>query len=631
MRPTPRPRPARARRGLLAALALAFLFGLWRAGGGDPATDRLEHALLDLRFQLRGSWDPSRHVAIVTVGEPELGRFGNAASLRAALADAVPRILASGATSVAVDLLLVDQTPADRELALALGRDRRTLLAVAALNEASDGEPAPPEVETALDRSAIPVVVGPPSPGPGPKLLLPASMLAGSAGLAHVNILRAPDGAARAMPLVLDAGEGRVLPALPLAAAALAEGWTLRLVRGERIETGRHAIPLGTGGALVIDHPGRPEGMRLHALLDVLEGRTAPEAFRGRIVFVGATAESLGDTFVTPFGANVAGVEVLAGVAAGLVEGRHLARNGETAALSVLLAVLASAAAFGAVRARGRRLPAAALAAVWVTVLLALQAAFSEAGLWLDAVSVVAGLAAGTLAGGALRYRRATQRAGEMERQRGNLARFVAPALADRLAREGIPAFHGREQQAAVLFVDVEGFTTLSETAAPAATADFLKRLHAHFEDAGARHGGIVVDYQGDGAMIAFGLPDPAPDDAARALACAGDLLACTGDLQAAAPDGRAPRLRVSVHHGPATAAVLGGSRQAVVTLTGDTVNLAARLQETAKAFGVALVVTREALSAAGAADDPAYVLLTRTRVRGREAETEVWTRRPAA
>jgi len=76
-------------------------------------------------------------------------------------------------------------------------------------------------------------------------------------------------------------------------------------------------------------------------------------------------------------------------------------------------------------------------------------------------------------------------------------------------------------QDAAVVFVDLSGFTSLSERLEPDAIRELLKEFHALVDKETVKHGGLITSFLGDGAMILFGLPEAAPDDALRAAECA--------------------------------------------------------------------------------------------------------------
>lgn len=627
------PPPRRGGRWPLpAALAATLLFALWRALAGDPWTDAFDRWTVDLRFKLRGAWPAGEQAAVIAVDEAALAEAGRPAALRGALARALPAILAAEPAAVAIDLLLVDPSPSDPALAAALAGQARVLLGAAGLNAAAEATPSA-DLSAALDRSAIPVAISHGAPtGPPVRLLAPADALVRAARLGHVNLRQGADRVPREAPLALPVGEGRLLPSIALAAAALARDGSLALERDRQVRFGDRAIDLLPGDRVIVDHPGGPGVIAEHPLGALLAGRVPPEALRGRMVFVGATAESLRDVFVTPYAPEMPGVTVLAGLAAGLAEGRAIRRGPGVEAAAVGLALLLCLAGWAAHAPRlGRWGPPAAAGAALLGAAAA-QAAFggigpAPGGLWLDGASLGFGVAAGLLAGAARRRLQAVHDRAALGRERANLAGFVPPALADLLARGGAGGFERRAQDAAVIFADVEGFTTLAERMTPLETADFLAHLHAVFEAETAAHGGVVVDWQGDGAMIAFGLPEPAPDDAARAVACAAALAQRAPARLAGRAPGAAPRVRVSVHHGPTAAAALGGERQAVVTLAGDTVNLAARLQDIARRRRRRLVATREALDAAGEAAGSGWRFLESARIRGRDALAEVWTR----
>lgn len=609
-------------RPTLIAIVAALGFAVWRSFAGDPLTDAAEQRLLDARFEARGPWAQIDDVALVAIDEATASRFGGQAELRSALARALPTILAAEPSAVAIDLIFADGTAADALLATALANDDRIVIAAAALNESTLARPEQPELQAALDRSAIPLVVGRPGAIMPQGALLPTLALASAARFAHVNLVRTSDGDARAAPLALPMMAGHVLPSLPLAAVAIALKAQITLFCGVRVVTGSRSMPVDAVDRIIIDHVGERGAIPTISLLDILDGAVPVSALRNKIVFIGATAESLGDMFATPYARNVSGVEILAGIASGLLRGRAIQRNDLAIAMTLILSMT-----LGGAVAAAHRLPTngrvfAAAGALWVVGLACVQLAFTHQSLWLDAVAVIGALALGTTTGTIGRYQRAAGDAHRFARERANLAKYVAPDLAEKLARDGSPGFHRRGQVAAVLFIDVAGFTPFAEQASDTSLTDFLSALHCHFERVSAKHQGIIVDFQGDGAMIVFGLPEARRDDAARAVSCAIELL---HDQAWRSPVSNAPlALRASAHYGQVVAAVLGGARQAVVTLAGDTVNLAARLQEIAKAEGRTLALSREILDA-GDIKAGRFERLTVTTVRGRSQPTEVW------
>jgi adenylate cyclase len=106
----------------------------------------------------------------------------------------------------------------------------------------------------------------------------------------------------------------------------------------------------------------------------------------------------------------------------------------------------------------------------------------------------------------------------------------------------------------------------------------------------------------GDGAMILFGLPTPADDDAMRAVRCCVDLATLTQAWLAELPPSIATQtgFKIGAHFGDIVASRLGGASYQHITATGDTVNIASRLMEVAKGHGVQVAMSDDLLRAAG-------------------------------
>jgi adenylate cyclase len=155
-------------------------------------------------------------------------------------------------------------------------------------------------------------------------------------------------------------------------------------------------------------------------------------------------------------------------------------------------------------------------------------------------------LLTGLMAYAAWRARRLVYEQAEAARGRANLARYVAPSMVERLASADAPLM-GRARgldEVAVLFVDVQGFTALAEGLSPEATMGLLRGFHARMAEAVFRHRGTLDKFIGDGLMATFGTPEPGPDDAARALACARDMLGTLERLEPRAGGGRGAAAR---------------------------------------------------------------------------------------
>ncbi len=165
------------------------------------------------------------------------------------------------------------------------------------------------------------------------------------------------------------------------------------------------------------------------------------------------------------------------------------------------------------------------------------------------------------------------------------LSRFVSPAIAQQIMNSDATIMHGRKVRGTVLFVDMVGFTTISERLTPERVAALLNRYFALLNRAVKLYNGNVDKYIGDGAMIVFGATTPDEDHCFHALACAHLFLQLTHAVNAKRPAWQpSVEFRAGVHTGEMIAGSMGSDDRMQYTVVGDSVNMAARLCETANA-----------------------------------------------
>jgi len=185
--------------------------------------------------------------------------------------------------------------------------------------------------------------------------------------------------------------------------------------------------------------------------------------------------------------------------------------------------------------------------------------------------------------------------AGLAERQRLQAAfgTYVDPALAARLLEQGDDVFTGERREVTVMFVDVRDFTPFAE----ANTAeDTVSRLNALFEiavPAVVEGGGHVNKFLGDGALAVFGAPNDLADHADAAV----DAAVLIQRLVAERFGGEL-RIGIGINTGVVIAGTIGGGGKLEFTLIGDTVNVAARVEQLTKTTGDAILVTQQCVDA---------------------------------
>jgi adenylate cyclase len=281
------------------------------------------------------------------------------------------------------------------------------------------------------------------------------------------------------------------------------------------------------------------------------------------------------------------------------------------------MGLLAAAAGFFAAGLGGQLIAALATGLVAVAAAAALQAAFL-AGWWIDASTVLMCLTLGAVVSAAAQ--RFDQR-----RRATNLARYQSPALVETLATEANALQHRPPQPAVVVFVDVVGFTPHAEHSGPQRTHALLALFTRLVEQAADRCGGMIADFAGDGALVVFGVPEPGADDVERGLRFIEQLDAAA----LACPEWPGLGLRFSAHAGPVQLGVLGGDRHRRVSVSGDVVNTASRLQESARASEASLALSSALIAATPEArrwaEQRGLTRLAPQLLRGRAALEEVW------
>jgi class 3 adenylate cyclase len=211
--------------------------------------------------------------------------------------------------------------------------------------------------------------------------------------------------------------------------------------------------------------------------------------------------------------------------------------------------------------------------------------------------------------------------AGLAERQRLQAAfgTYVDPALAAKLLEQGDDVFTGERREVTVMFVDIRDFTPFAE----ANTAeDTVARLNALFEivvPAVVDAGGHVNKFLGDGALAVFGAPNDLVDHAAAALS-----VAVLIHRLVAEHFGRALRIGIGINTGTVIAGTIGGGSKLEFTLIGDTVNVAARVEQLTKSTGDAILMTEQSVDAL-TSRPPGLVDRGLHTLKGKSAEVQVY------
>lgn len=563
---------------------------------------RLEGVSFDLRT--RACADPARadpRIVICAIDQESLDELKKI-NLdwpwpREVLAGIVGFFLDSGASAVAIDLMLDDASKwredDDPVLAETIAR-RPVFLAVPFTTGAREGFDEGP-----LRRFAIPED---PARGRGPKYaaaIPPLDLfLEAAGGIGNVMTDLETDGKMRTYPPTARLGE-RTYPSL---------AWSLALHAG-----GATAPPpaVNADGRCALRFLGPARTYRRIPALNVFQSRMRqaeglpplvdPATLRDAIVLLGATAPGLRDVRPSPTDVNYSGVEVHATALDNFLHGDVLRDRSRGAGWRWCLSLAASLAATWA----GARRRIATSVGSWLGIaglaVVGSLAAF-RAGWWLPLAAPLTSLTIAYATSTALHFVTESRRRQGIERAFGQ---YLHPVLVKRLQETPeLLRLGGEEREMTALFSDIEGFTSVAEHLSAAGTVSLMNEYLDEMSEVILRHHGTLDKYVGDGIVAFWGAPVDQEDHAARACAAALD---CAGRLREMQPSLKARglpalRARIGLNSGRMVVGNMGSRAKFNYTVYGDAVNLASRLEGAAKRYGNAILAGEGTVRAAGSA-----------------------------
>lgn len=384
-------------------------------------------------------------------------------------------------------------------------------------------------------------------------------------------------------------------------------------------------FPVPDGEDLILAWRGRAREFTRVSYSDLYEEfnrsarRRPANEFTGKIVIVGTAATGLQDLRVTPIDSLHPGAEILGTAIENLKNARSMrvADPHLAAAIGIALVALLFA-GFRAgldVRLLGLGLALASAGVLYGShvaagrlVLLPTLTPLAAAWLFYAAAGV----------DDYLRQRRARLEAVSM------FSRFVNPHVVKQLIERGGIEGAGQTREVTLLFSDIRGFTTLSETRRPEEVVGLLNRYFSLQVDVVFSHGGSLDKFIGDCIMALWGAPLDDADHARHAVACALDM---ADTLQAFKRELGAENtdfdVGIGLHSGPAVVGLIGSDKRREYTAIGDTVNLASRIEGLTKEAKRRILVSKDTMERCGGAFD--FVSCGSFQVKGRVQPVELF------
>jgi class 3 adenylate cyclase len=174
----------------------------------------------------------------------------------------------------------------------------------------------------------------------------------------------------------------------------------------------------------------------------------------------------------------------------------------------------------------------------------------------------------------------------ERERLRTAFGSYVSPDVAERVMAEG-ELLEGEDVEVTVMFVDIRDFTPFAERSTARETVTYLNDFFGLVVPIVERHRGHANKFIGDGVMAVFGAPERLPKHASRGLAAALEIAAAIEERYAGSL-----RVGIGLNSGPVSVGSVGGGGRLEFTVIGDTVNVAARVEQLTRETGDTILLT---------------------------------------
>ncbi len=395
---------------------------------------------------------------------------------------------------------------------------------------------------------------------------------------------------------------------------------TFAIVTAE-VATGKRIRPFS--GTKWIDYVGPAGTFDTVSYGDVYSGKIPASFFKGKIVVIGPTAPSLQDLHPTSTDPSMSGAEVQANAIDTALRGFPLSTTPGwvNVVLIVLLGVTVPVAAL-----RVRPIVSIGIAvAIGIVFTIVAQLLFNGGTI----VSFVYPLLALILSGvGALAVGLVTE-AFERIRTVDLFARFVPENVVDEVLKSADGLRLGGIQRAGtVMFTDLRGFTSFSESLTPAQVIEVLNHYLSEMSDAILDNGGTLVAYMGDGIFAVFGAPLEMPDHADRALRTAREMLEVRlprfNEWIRSQGLGDGFRMGIGLNSGNVMSGHVGSERRVEYAAVGDTTNTASRIESLTKGTPHQLLLSDSTKSSlVSPAED--LVFVDEVEIRGRVARMKLW------
>lgn len=584
--------------GLAAALATFLAYRQ-----APQALQQLDFRMKDARFRVRGPVKPDADVVVVAIDHKSIKEIGRWPWSREVTGRLIENLAGYGAKVTALDIVFSEpqSQQADAALAGSVARAGNVVMGYFFRDEQQNIDPvAQLQLETSkvkLVKVADGVESIPLTEYPNVDVNL-AVLGKHARDFGFFNARPDSDGLYRRSILLL-LYNGDIYPSLAMKALRHYLGGEIMLeVKTwgvDSVEVGSLRVPSREDGTMALNFYGPAGSFQTISAVDVIKKRLKPGSLKGKLVFVGATEIGIFDVRPTPFDATQPGIELHATMAANALERRFLRYDGVTQMLE-LVCILALPILLGVLLAFVPGTLAGLGAFAGTTVLFACinYLAFSRGLRDMTLIYPLLGIGVTYLGSEAWRNLVVERKGRQLKKAFSN---YVSPDLVKEIEKNPDKLVLGGEQrEISILFSDIRGFTTVSESLTPPELVTLLNEYLSPMTRIVLEEKGTLDKFIGDAVMAIFNAPLDVPQHALHACNAAVRMLDELQKLN----EGFASRgmhtldIGVGINTGPAVVGNMGADIRFDYTAIGDAVNLASRLEGLNKYYGSHILVSED-------------------------------------
>jgi adenylate cyclase len=601
--------------------------------------DVVELKTYDMRLRSGATRVPAGQVTIAAIDEKSIAKLGRWPWPRTTFATLIGRLDDLGARVIAMDVFfpesenaklierierleaeqgfatanspyasLKEQLAVDASLGQAIATSGRVVLAMAFLMSPDEASALPKtEAERAfedLKRNTVAVsgdgVTGPlnlPMDEPAGLLANVPEIRSQGRFSGHINSFPdLEDGTIRRAPLVIRY-RGSYFPSADVQAVRVFEHSDALALHARNdgitdLSIGGRSIGTDERGRALIHYYGPEKTIPTFSIADVLDGSVSRKQVKDKIVVIGPTAKGLGDVRVTPYGSAFPGVEIRATVVQNLLDDDFINRpkwmtKVDVAAIALLGGLLA-----WALPRMGYWGGTALTLALFAAYVLIATTLFRVQLLWLNVVYPSLAILVVFVASTISKY--VTAETGKRQ-LKSAFQHYVAPKIVDEIVDNiGRLRLGGEKRTLTVLFSDIRGFTSVSQSLPPEELVRLLNVYLTKMTDKVFKHDGLLDKYIGDAIMAVYGAPIYRNDHALLACRTALDMVEELRGLQAQWHEQGLPQLEIGIgiNTGPMVVGNMGSQDRFDYTVIGDAVNLGSRIEGLNKTYGTQILLS---------------------------------------